>query len=513
MPQSRISCGSISQLSEPVSPPNASPRGTDQHLGVDSLRVIDAVDEGKKLMKILVVDDEPQVCGLVTAAFSQNGHQAVVASSGEEALELTAGQEFDLILCDVMMGGMSGFDVLRELRRVNTETEIVLMTGQASVESAMDAVMHGANDYICKPFSLGVLQAIVSNVEQRRQQSRMIKVEARPVIEYELVGNSPAMIDVVKAATRVAATELPVVIKGESGTGKELVARLIHKRSRRNDKPFVAVNCGALPDTLLEAELFGHTRGAFTGADQARRGLFEEAHGGTLLLDEVTETSAQFQVKLLRTLQEGEIRPLGTNTKKRVDVRIIAATNRDLGEQVDKGAFRQDLLFRLQGMAINLPPLRDRRDDIRPLLFAFLSQARNGNSPLLIAKDALAALERYDWPGNVRELVHLTRRLAAFSNGFITLADLPAGVLAAPQAKSLLSEIIPGASDGFLPLHDMEVAYVWHVLNAVGGNKSKAAQILQIDRKTLYRLIEQKSEEKAEAHPKPTADRDVECPT
>ena len=245
------------------------------------------------------------------------GYEAWTAANGRDALALGAENEFDLIFSDVVMDGLDGFDVLKGFREtLGSQAEIVLMTGQASVEAAIEAVQHGANDYICKPFSIGVLQAIATAVEQRRYPSKLIAVEGYKGPQQELLGNSPAMIEVVKTAARVAVTELPVMIRGESGTGKELIARLIHRKSLRSEKPFVAVNCGALPDTLLESELFGHTRGAFTGADSVRRGLFEEADGGTLLLDEVTETSQQFQVKLLRILQEGEFRPLGTNTKE-----------------------------------------------------------------------------------------------------------------------------------------------------------------------------------------------------
>ncbi|MGH9826507.1 MAG: sigma-54-dependent transcriptional regulator, partial [Blastocatellia bacterium] len=301
-------------------------------------------------MRVLVVDDEEQIKNLVVTAMADRGYEVLAASSGEEAIELASKCDVDLVFCDVLMDGLSGFDVLKMFHEtMKSQAEIVLMTGQASVESAIDAVQRGANDYICKPFSISVLQAIASAVEQRRYPSKLIEVRPDKAPQQEIIGNSPSMIEVVKTATRVAATDLPVMICGESGTGKELVARLIHRKSPRSDRSFVAVNCGALPDTLLESELFGHVRGAFTGAESTRRGLFEEADGGSLLLDEVTETSPAFQVKLLRALQEGEIRPLGSNTKKRVNVRVLAATNRDPKALVESGLFRQDLLYRLQG--------------------------------------------------------------------------------------------------------------------------------------------------------------------
>lgn len=440
-------------------------------------------------MKVLVVDDEQIVRELVREAMAQQGYQVSVAPNGREALRLASEEEFDLVFCDVVMEGLSGFDVLKEFRgTLQAKADIVLMTGQASVEAAIEAVQRGANDYICKPFSIGVLQAIASAVEQRRYPSKLIEVETYKTPQQEILGNSPIMIEVVKTAARVAQTELPVLIRGESGTGKELLARLIHRRSPRADRPFVAVNCGALPDTLLESELFGHTRGAFTGAESARRGLFEEADGGTLLLDEVTETSPAFQVKLLRVLQEGEFRMLGTNAKKRVNIRVISATNRDPQGLVEQGLFRQDLLYRLQGVSITLPPLRERREDVRSMALAFLSQYSLHGRRLSITKDAMLALERYAWPGNVRELKHLMQRLAALSSGVIRLEDLPAEIVSTPRVASVMNDVIP---EGDLPtLDQLESSYLLRVLSAVGGNKSRAAQVMGVDRKTLYRMIE-----------------------
>jgi len=440
-------------------------------------------------MKILVVDDEEGVRELVKAAMMEQGYQVWVAANGRHGLDLGGEFEFDLIFCDVVMDGMSGFEVLKGFRgTLRSEAEIVLMTGQASVEAAIEAVQRGANDYICKPFSIGVLQAIASAVEQRRYPSKLVAIETSRTPQQEILGSSPAMIDVVKTAARVAATDLPVMIRGESGTGKELIARLIHRRSTRAERPFVAVNCGALPDTLLESELFGHTRGAFTGAENARRGLFEEADGGTLLLDEMTETSPSFQVKLLRVLQEGEFRPLGTNSKKRVNVRVLSATNRDPQAMVDQGLFRQDLLYRLQGVSIMLPPLRDRREDVRPMALAFLAQYGAAVRRLSITKDALLALERYAWPGNIRELKHLMQRLAALSSGIIRIEDLPPEFVSTPRVASVMNDII---HEGEMPtLDQLESSYLLRVLSAVGGNKSRAAQVMGVDRKTLYRMID-----------------------
>lgn len=438
-------------------------------------------------MKVLVIDDEEPIRELVKHALTERGYQVSCAAHGSEALMLADEIDFDLVFCDVVMPGLSGFDVLKAFRRSGSRCEMVLMTGQASVEAAIEAVHNGANDYICKPFSIGVLQAIASAVEQRRYPSKLVPIESSPSQEHEILGNSPVMIEVVKIAARVAVTDLPVMIRGESGTGKELIARLIHRKSPRAEKPFVAVNCGALPDTLLESELFGHTRGAFTGADSARRGLFEEADGGTLLLDEVTETSRAFQVKLLRVLQESEFRPLGTNARKRVNVRVLSATNRDPQALAEQRLFRQDLLYRLQGVQVLLPPLRDRREDIRSIALAFLSQYSSAGH-LSITKDALLALERYGWPGNIRELKHLMQRLAALSSGIIRIEDLPAEIVSTPRVTSVMNEVIP---EGDLPtLDQLESSYLLRVLSAVGGNKSRAAQVMGVDRKTLYRMID-----------------------
>jgi DNA-binding NtrC family response regulator len=442
-------------------------------------------------MKILVVDDEDLVRELVTDAMAARGYKVKSAASGHEAIRIAETErDFDLVVCDVAMDGLNGFDVLKQFReRLKSNADIVLMTGQASVDAAIQAVQSGASDYLCKPFTIAAIQEVAAGVEKRRYPSNLIEADDRKQTQDEILGSSAVMIDVVKSATRVAATDLPVLICGESGTGKELVARLIHRSSARSRGPFVPVNCGALPDTLLESELFGHTRGAFTGADANRRGLFEEANGGTLLLDEVTETSPAFQVKLLRTLQEGEVRSLGSNQRKRVDVRVLSATNRNPLEMVEAGLFRQDLLYRLQGVSLHLPSLRERREDIRTLVLSLLSNYKSNGRRLAVTGEAMMALERYDWPGNVRELKHLMQRLAALTTGVIRLEDLPSEVVSRRNVDSLLEECLKNQST--LPtLEELESSYLLRVLSAVNGNKTQAAQILGVDRKTLYRMIE-----------------------
>ena len=442
-------------------------------------------------MKVLIVDDDEKVRKLVAAAMEMQGYRVWTASSGEEALALAVEREFDLVFCDVMMPpGITGFEVMQRLREeLRSQADVVLMTGLGSVEAAIDAVHRGANDYVCKPFSVSQLHTIAAASRERRHPHDLVQAAAAAAAPADaILGNSRIMIEVVKTATRVAATELPVLICGESGTGKELIARLIHRSSARADGPFVPVNCGAMPDTLLESELFGHTRGAFTGADAARRGLFEEANGGTLLLDEVTETTPAFQVKLLRTLQEGEVRSLGSNVRRRVDVRVVSATNRHPQALIEAGLFREDLLYRLQGVSITVPPLRERREDISTMALSLLSSYSPNGRNLSITRSAMTALEHYDWPGNVRELKHLMQRLAALSRGVISVEDLPSELLCEPTVASVMDQCLP---DGELPtMAQLEAAYVLHVLSAVKGNKSKAAHVLAVDRKTLYRMIE-----------------------
>jgi DNA-binding NtrC family response regulator len=439
-------------------------------------------------MKVLIIDDEQAVRALIRSALASFDYEIWDTADGETALEIAATQHFDLIFCDVMMQGMNGFEVVKGLRgTLKSDAEIILITGAASAGAAVEALEYGANDYICKPIALDVLERIACAVRERRYPDDIVEISSTQTPRHEILGSSPAMIEVVKNASRVAGTNLPVMISGESGTGKELIACLIHRKSLRADQPFVTLNCGALPDTLLEAELFGHTRGAFTGALTTRQGLFEQANGGTLLLDEVTETSPAFQVKLLRALQEGEIRLLGSNTKKRVDVRVISTTNRNL-TRLDSSSFRCDLLYRLQGAVIHIPPLRERLEDIRPMALAFLSQFNSEKNQLAITTDALAALECYNWAGNVRELKHLMARLAALYRDVIRLEDLPEEISRVGQFPMRLKPI---ASKEALPtLEHMELNYLKVVLDAVKGNKTQAANVMGVDRKTLYRMVE-----------------------
>lgn len=439
-------------------------------------------------MRILVVDCDPDALALLRSVILEQHHHVSVASSGRRALDLAAVGDFDLVFCDVKLNGMTGFDVLAALRSVDPNAEIVLMASQPSIEDAENAIRLGARDYTGKPPSRAMLQSIAAGIDRQRHIGNLIEVQSHEISQPEMLGSCKAIIDVVKTATRVAATELSVMIRGESGTGKELIGRLIHRESTRAAGPFVAVNCGAMPDTLIESELFGHSRGAFTGASSVRRGLFEEAHGGTLLLDEVTETSHAFQVKLLRAIEEGEIRPLGSELTKKVNVRVVSTTNRDVDALVKSGLFRQDLLYRLCGVSLTLPPLRERREDIRSTALAFLSRYRAAVGRLSITKDAMFALEGYSWPGNVRELKHTMQCLAALSSGIIRLEDLPPDIVSTRAVASILNAVI--AERNLPTLKQLESRYLLGVLSAVGGNKSRAAEVIGVDRKTLSRRID-----------------------
>ncbi|MBX7218830.1 MAG: sigma-54 dependent transcriptional regulator [Blastocatellia bacterium] len=465
-------------------------------------------------MNVLVVDDERTVCDVIRVALTEAGHQVMEAYSGREALDLGGRHAFDLVFCDVRIGEINGFDVLRAFRdRLQPQAEIVLMTGHASLEAALQAVKQGANDYICKPFNVGDLFRLANATSERKQ----LKQQTPPADESEAVeladraamlGRCPAMLEVFKVLGRVAPTDLSVLISGESGTGKELIARAVHTNSTRAGKPFVTVNCGALTETLLETELFGHVKGAFTGAVGPRPGLFEEAEGGTILLDEVTETTPTFQVRLLRVLQEGEIRRVGSNQPIKVDVRVLATTNQDIEQLVESGTFRQDLMYRLNTVTIHLPPLRARGKDIEMMLDAFLLRYSPPAGPVVrVAPEAREKLLAWSWPGNVREMRHTMQRLVTLANnGFIRLEDLPekmrataagkeknavpkpsADIPEAVQSNPLLHEIANGNPPSY---DEMERRYVEYVLTYTNGNKSQAAEIMGVDRKTLMRMIE-----------------------
>src|SRR5712671_2290056 len=377
----------------------------------------------------LVIDDEQTVRDFVCTVLENDGWQVSRAASAEEAFEMSTQENWPIVFCDVMLGGADGFSVLRRFKEEFPDTKVVLMTGHGDAVGALDATAFGAYDYLLKPFGVEELQSLSAALrDQLTQRPHRVSIGTRTGTresDIDLVGRSHAFIEVMKQVGRVAATSLPVFLTGESGTGKELVASTLHRRSGRTDKTFVAVNCGAVPAELIEAELFGHMKGSFTGADRDRRGLWEEADGGTVFLDEITETTQSFQVKLLRVLQQREIRRVGSNQTRRVDVRVIAASNRDVDEEVKAGRFRNDLFYRLNAVAILLPPLRERREDIPPLAQAFADRVYSLSPTVRFSPEAVALLDQYPWPGNIRELENAVVRAAAMCDGMIRIQDLP----------------------------------------------------------------------------------------
>jgi len=440
------------------------------------------------------------VRSFIGLVLSSEGWEVCEAESAERAFEMLHTQDWSLVLCDVLLGGESGFSVLKRFREELPEKQVVLMTGRGSALDALDATALGAFDYLLKPFGVDELQSLARSARERlavrptrRADSRQ-KDSASNSTDIELVGRSEAFIEVMKQVGRVAATSLPVLITGESGTGKEVVARALHRRSRRAQQAFVAVNCGAIPAELIESELFGHVRGSFTGAHADRPGLFEEADGGTVFLDEITETTPAFQVKLLRVLQEGEIRRVGSNRTQRVDVRVVTASNRDVESEVEAGRFRQDLFYRLNAVTLRLPPLRERHEDIMPLARRFAGRVWSANPAASFSPEATYLLEQYTWPGNVRELENAVVRAVALCGNVVRPEDLPERVrnYRPPQHEEEAAPAethLPPAGKEWPALSEVEGRYVARVLSHTGGNKQAAARILGVDRKTLERMI------------------------
>jgi two-component system, NtrC family, response regulator AtoC len=448
-------------------------------------------------MYALVVDDERQIRQLVSTALSEDGWTVGEADSVSSALDKLSAQDWDLVVCDVMLGDENGFSVLRRVKDGLPSTKVIMMTGRGSALGALDATALGAFDYVLKPFDIDDLITLARYVREQLCTELQTEddVELTPSPKAQtLVGRSESFIKVMKQVGRVAGTNLPVMLTGESGTGKEVVAAALHRRSDRADRPFVAVNCGAIPAELIESELFGHQRGSFTGADRDRVGLWEEADGGTVFLDEITETTPAFQVKLLRALQQGEIRRVGSNRTNRVDVRVIAASNRDVEKEIKAGRFREDLYYRLNAVSIVLPPLRERPEDILPLAQSFAWRASGLEPEVAFSYEAIVAMEAYSWPGNIRELENAVVRAAAMCDQTIREQDLPERVRAhqrnvlLPGDEEMLSE-----HEEWPPLAEIEGRYVARVFAHTKGNKQAAARLLKIDRKTLERMIKRHS--------------------
>lgn len=441
---------------------------------------------------VLVVDDDAEMRELVFDVLKDRGHQITTAGSGQEALKLLAEQDVAVVLTDLRMKGMQGTELLQEVKRLYPDIGVILMTAFGSVETAVEAMKQGASDYLIKPVKseemIRVVERAVREAALRREVSRLRKEVRKEYSFHHILGKSKAMQVVFDLIRRVADGPTNVLITGESGTGKELVAKAIHYNSERKDAPFVPVNCAAIPEQLLESELFGHMRGAFTDAKMDKRGLFEEAQKGTLFLDEISELPLLLQAKLLRAIQEREIRRVGANKSIAVDVRIIAATNLQLAEEVKAKRFRDDLYYRLNVIELKLPPLRERREDIPLLVDAFLKKCADARGKAVkgVSESALAMLMDYAWPGNVRELENVVERAVTLSQGEkVVPDDLPPAVQGARGDRRVIDE----AAEKTLPLQEIEKAYIKRILEKTGGNKYQAAHILGIDRKTLYRKL------------------------
>jgi DNA-binding NtrC family response regulator len=443
--------------------------------------------------RILVVDDEPPIRALLEEALSQWGYRVIAAGSASQALDLLHNESFDAALIDVHMPEMSGLDLLREIKKHDETIEVVVMTGQPTIASAVEALKEGAYDYLPKPLILDEIRHLMARLMERRfLRGEVHSLRARLGEELavnELIGASPAMQRVKEIIAKVAASDSPVLIEGESGTGKEVVAAAIHRLSPRAKRPFIPVNCGAIPSELLESEFFGHVRGAFTGAVADALGLFRGANEGTIFLDEISELPPGLQVKLLRVLQEMQVRPVGSTKAYPVDVRVIAASNRNLEQAMMAGVFRQDLYYRLNVIRIDLPPLRDRREDLGALATYFIRRfnRRFRRSVRGIAPEALALLAGYHFPGNVRELENLIER--AFAMGAreqITPADLPNLTPAAAMAVS------PAGAPAPLPtLAEIEKELILRALALFENDKEAAARALGLSRRTIYRRLKE----------------------
>lgn len=437
-------------------------------------------------LDLLVVDDDHEFRETLCSRFTRSGFEVRAAANGEEALGLAQRRNFDVAIFDMMMPGMNGLELLKRFKVEHPECEVILLTGQGSIETAVEAMKLGAYDYLQKPFSLKDLEVIANKASERRNlRKEVTQLKAalqRTLPRSDMVGQSSAMQEVFRLIERAGASDKAILILGESGTGKELVARALHRHSRRAEKPMVTINCAALPETLLESELFGHEKGSFTGAVSAKPGLFEVADGGTLFIDEVGELPGSLQAKLLRVLEDGSLRRIGSVQERRVNVRLLAATNRNLAGEVEAKRFREDLYYRINVMSLELPALRERRGDIRLLVQHFLGPGWE------MEPAALETMEAYHWPGNVRQLINAIDRAKILCDGeTIRLQDLPREV-ASPSASTTPSSGI--ALETTDDLEAIQRSKVVEVLRREAGNKAKAARVLKIERRKLYRLLE-----------------------
>lgn len=442
--------------------------------------------------KILVIDDEESMRNFMEIMLSKEGYSVETAGSGKRGLGLVKSTDYDLVIADLNMPEMDGIEVLKEVKKAKKDQDLIVMTAYASVDTAIEAMKQGAADYITKPFKVDEIKIVIEkciNSRQLQVENSSLKQRLQKDSSFDrFIGSSEPIVKLKKLAERIAQSDSTVLIRGESGTGKELVARAIHHHSPRVNGPFVSINCAALPETLLESELFGYKKGAFTGAIKDKEGLFQVADGGTFFLDEVGSTSMAIQVKLLRVLEEKKITPVGGTKEDEVDVRLIAATNADLEEEVKLGRFRADLFYRLNVIPIVIPSLRERKDDITLLVEHFVKVfcGKVNLAPKTVSKEAMEILIRYSWPGNVRELENTIERAVLLNrSGTLGTSDFPEK-LSKVEPQPVVSEADPKTPT----LESIEKAYIHFVMEQAGGKKAKAAKILGIDTSTLYRKLE-----------------------
>ena len=451
--------------------------------------------------KILVIDDDLSMRELLEHMLSKQYQHVVCAESGKKAISMLKKNNYDLLLCDIRLGDITGLDVLRASKAQNPETVVIMISAYSSAETAVEAMNHGAYDYVPKPFNIEELEATVAKALELKtldQEKKILDNELKKTVHFgKIVGNSPKMMQIYSMIRQLAKTRTNVLITGESGTGKELIARAIHEQSDRRDNPFIAINCGGIPEGLMESEFFGHKKGAFTGATHDKKGLFESGKKGTVFLDEIGEISPAIQVKLLRAVQEKTVKPVGGNENIPVDIRFISATNKRLEEEVIEGRFREDLFYRLNVIEIKIPPLRERKSDLKILAQHFLEKYSKGAEKKVtkISSYAIDLMNKYDFPGNIRELENLIERSVALTNTNIILPD--SLLLSVHKRRWIegikgrrfdLDEVANGVSLDSI-LEEIERAYVKKSLECSGGNKQKAAALLDISLRSLrYRL-------------------------
>ena len=444
--------------------------------------------------RILIVDDDRAMCQLLIDLLGEEGYETGVAYDGESALDKYRTNRFDLTITDLMMPKMKGIELVTRLREIDSGALVLLITAFGTIESAVEAMRAGAFHYVTKPFHNDeILIQVKRAIEQKslREELRRLRTEVQARDRFQnIIGQSAAMQRILEVVGQVSDLHANILIEGESGTGKELIARAIHSASARAAGPYVPINCAAIPETLLESELFGYVRGAFTDARKDRRGLFQEASGGILFLDEISEIPLTLQAKLLRILEDKEVRPLGANQVEKVDTRVLSASNRNLDEQVRAGKFRQDLYYRLNVIRIELPPLRQRSEDIPLLVNHFIGKFAESAKRVIKGIDpaALAVLQSHDWPGNIRELEHVLERAVLLGkDDTVGLDDLPQQMIAHGERAFVAGQAVAKQ----LTLRDLEREYIGKVLETTHGNKTEAARILGVDRTTLYRKLEE----------------------